>query len=251
MKWLTIILFFLVNVLADAGVADVITITDLNADSSPSSDLEGVLEGSPVSAASSFAITSPPLALALGPQLLATYLVQDVDLDGDGLFAEDFSFSITFASSDGGIGFSGSGEVFGVGNDRTINPDESFSISVTVLGDTSTTHDVVADGITEIDFQSLRDAGFRVTDTNGSFNFVSVFESNLESESVNNVLTRPFVDPVFQYVDGNRGRFGTVDDWSVQFSTVAVPEPSSMACLGVVLLFFCGKRHRILNGINR
>ena len=65
------------------------------------------------------------------------------------------------------------------------------------------------------------------------------------------MLTRPFVDPVFQYVDGNRGRFGTVDDWSVQFSTVAVPEPSSMACLGVVLLFFYGKRHRILNSINR
>ena len=107
---------------------------------------------------------------------------------------------------------------------------------VSVLGDTSSTHDVNVDGITEIDFESLQDAGFRVEDGNGSSNFISVIE--------NNVLDRPFQNPVFEFVDGNRGRDGTVEDWSVQFSTVAVPEPSTMTFLGMALLFLAGSRRR-------
>ena len=243
MKYLAFALFLLSNVLVAVGGADIITISDLNADSSPNFsstpalELEGVLLGSPVNAGSSFAITSQPLAGQRSSALVATYLVEDVDLDGDGLFTEDFSFSITFASNDiGGVGFSGSGEVFGVGDDFTINPDESFSILVSVLGDTSSTHDVNVDGITEIDFESLQDAGFRVEDGNGSSNFISVIE--------NNVLHRPFQNPVFEFVDGNRGRDGTVEDWSVQFSTVAVPEPSTMTFLGMALLFLAGSRRR-------
>ena len=150
-----------------------------------------------------------------------------MDLDGDGFFDEDFTFSVTFASPTD-VRFSTSREVFGTGSGARIDPGDSFSLTVNVLGDSSATHDVSFDGVTEIAFEALIDAGFDVTDASGTENFIAL------GNSIPLALVRPFVNPSFEYVNGNLGRFGTVTNWSVQFSTSAIPEPGSLAMLGLI-----------------
>ena len=209
-------------VLCASSEASLITISELNADTND--QLEGTLGGSGVDGGSTFSITTTPVTAQVA-STTAEYLVGGVDLDGDGFFGEDFTFSVTFASR-GDVNFSDSREVFGTGPSASISINDSFSLSVTVLSDSSATHDVSFDGVTGIDFQSLEDAGFDVTDASGTENFIAVIE--------NNVFSRPFLNPLFEYVGGNGGRFGTVEEWSVQFSTSAIPEPGSLAIFGLI-----------------
>ena len=224
------------SVVAVASVhADIITISELNADTND--QLEGTLAGPGVNVGSAVSITSVP-TLAQVASTTASYLVQGVDLDGDGLFSEDFEFSITL-SSDDDILFSTSREVFGTGSNATIFLNDSFSVAVDVVSDTSTTHDVSFDGVFEIDFQSLVDANFAVTDSSGTDTFIA--------DADNTVLPRLYVDPLFQYITGgNDGRFGTVEEWSIQFSSAAaVPEPNSFVMLGIAFLSLTSVRRRL------
>ena len=210
------------TVLCASSDANLVTISEMNADTND--ELEGTLGGSGVDGGSAFSITTVPSVTQVA-SAMAEYLVEDVDLDGDGVFDEDFAFSVTFASPDG-VNFSDSREVFGAGPSAVILSDDSISLTVSVLSDSSATHDVSFDGITGIDFQSLQDAGFAVTDAAGTENFIAVIDEN--------ALSRPFVNPVFQYVGGNTGRGGTVEEWSVQFSTTAIPEPGNLAIFSLI-----------------
>lgn len=224
------------SVVAVASVhADIITISELNADTND--QLEGTLAGPGVNVGSAVSITSVPSSAQVA-STTASYLVQGVDLDGDGLFSEDFAFSITLSSPQG-ILFSGTREVFGTGVGAGIDFNESFSIAVNVVSDTSATHDVSFDGVFEIDFESLVDANFAVTDSSGTDTFIA--------DAGNTVLPRLYVDPLFQYVTGgNDGRFGTVEEWSIQFSSAAaVPEPNSFVMLGIGFLALAGSRRRL------
>ncbi len=222
--WLPVFCFFVACVTANASI---VTIADMNADDEGSGNqLEGTLGGTGVGGSSGFSITSGVVSTQ-SSSTSATYLVTDVDLDDDNVFAESFSFSITFASASG-INFSSSQETFGV-DDESVSLNESFSLTFDLLSDSSSTHDVVFDGLSSIDFVSLTGSNFEVTDGSGTETFTSVGGAN--------ALPRLFVDPSFQYVTGgDLTDTGTVEDWSIQFSTQAVPEPATFAMFGVALV---------------
>lgn len=217
---------------ADAAI---ITITAMNADGNPASELEGLLGGSGTNGSSLFAIDTSPSAVA-SVSVNADYTVDNVDIDNDGTFAESFSFRVTFASPEN-IDFQTSLESMGLGNNEVIDVDESFSMTFSVLSDTSVTHDVRFDGMSAIDFISMSDSA---VDVNGT-----VVELNGGSTPLPSLVVNPTF--TFQLGSGETAfDSGTFEDWDIQFSTAAVPEPSHFALLPLLgMSVVVGRRRKL------
>jgi hypothetical protein len=202
------------------SLAGLITVSELNADSD-TGDLEGLPGGDGLGGSLSILGTTPT-ASGLSA-ITVNYRLSNVDIDGDGTFAESFDFSITFDNASVGddifgsqstIDFGSTRETFGIGANEEFDPGEAFRLSGSVLSDTSATHDVSFDGFTSIDFVSL--TGTITTDTD---TFTAV--------AGDNPLT-PDGDVTIVFLEGTGSEGGPVEDWGVQFSTTAVPEPSSL-----------------------
>ena len=197
-----------------------ISISDMNADSD-SGQLEGTLAGTAINGTSTFAITAAPSIDASSPTF-ADYTVSGVDLDGDNSFSESFSFRITFSSSSN-INFSSTRETLGV-NDETFDLGESFNMSLSILSDSSLTHEVSFTGFSTLDFISLTGTDLSVTSAGGNTT-VTLLAGNTD-------LGGFFTDPTFTYANtGNLTNSGTFEDWSLAFSTSPVPEPQEVAIL--------------------
>ena len=205
--------------LVQSSFAGLITVSDLNADSD-AGELEGLPGGDGLGGSLSILGTTPTSGLSA---IIVNYRLSNVDIDGDGAFTESFDFSITFDNATTGDDIFGSGstidfgstrETFGIGANEEFDPGEAFRLSGSVLSDSSDTHDVSFDGFTSIDFVSL--TGTIATDID---TFTAV--------AGNNALT-PDGDVTLVFLAGAGSEGGPIEDWGVQFSTSAVPEPSSL-----------------------
>ncbi|WP_160168091.1 PEP-CTERM sorting domain-containing protein [Rhodopirellula sallentina] len=235
-----------VLLLAAECQSSVITIVDMNADGNPSSgaELEGTVGGNGTDGTSSFAINTAPSSVQVG-STSARFTVSNVDLNDDNSFNESFVFDLTF-SSPNDINFTTSLETMGLGGDGQITLGESFTMTFDIVSDTSATHDVVFDGVSEVDFINLADTDLSITSMSGGTTITLVGGST--------PLGGLYVNPTFEYSNtGDLADSGTFEDWSVQFSTItatAVPEPSSLALLGVIAGVVTLRNRRRLAKVN-
>ena len=220
----------------EAASASIISISGMNADSD-SSELEGSLGGNGSDGTSVLSISTGPATVA-STSTFADYTISNVDLDDDSVFAENFSFRITFSSSSGnGVNFIDSREVFGIDGESSDNENfdigESFTMAFSILSDSSLTDDVVFDGMSELDAVNLSGATVGITSSSGN--------ANITMAGVSTSLGGLFLDPTFTL---STAFSGTIEDWSIQFSTSAIPEPSSALLVGMTALFVCFLRRR-------
>ncbi|EMI57345.1 PEP-CTERM bacterial domain protein [Rhodopirellula sallentina SM41] len=166
-------------------------------------------------------------------------------MNDDNSFNESFVFDLTF-SSPNDINFTTSLETMGLGGDGQITLGESFTMTFDIVSDTSATHDVVFDGVSEVDFINLADTDLSITSMSGGTTITLVGGST--------PLGGLYVNPTFEYSNtGDLADSGTFEDWSVQFSTItatAVPEPSSLALLGVIAGVVTLRNRRRLAKVN-
>lgn len=213
--------------------AGLITVMDMNADSDVG-DLLGSPGNDGLGGALSILSVTPTTGAA---SVTATYRLADVDIDGDGNFNESFDFSITIDNAADGlfgsstVDFQNSRDRFGIGGNEEFDPDESFRMSGAIISDTSATHAVTFDGFTAIEFESL----------SGTIN---VDGRSFTAGSGNNALT-PDGEETFAFSSGSDG--GPIVDWSVQFSTTAVPEPGSLLTCWLVIGLLIRPRREATN----
>lgn len=203
-----------------------ISMLAINADNDGSA-IEGTFAGNGTSASSAYSFLAGPSAEAVA-STFADYAVSGVDIDGDNIFEESFSFRISFSSATN-INFSASLETLGAG-DESLSLNESFALSVEVLNDSSLSHDVQFDGFSSLDFISLSGTDLGISSTSGN----TVIAASAGDTSLGGL----FIDPTVSYLNsGNITNIGSLEDWSIQFSTSPVPEPSSIAfVLGITTL---------------
>ena len=211
-----------------------ILISDMNADVSGS--LEGSLSGSGTNGSSAFDIDSTPSVDQVA-STFADYTVTGVDIDGNASFTENFSFRITFSSPDD-INFSTTLETMGLGDDELISLNESFTMTISILSDSSATHDVTFDGMTAVDFISMSETDLSIVSSSGN--------STVTLAGGSTPLGGTFFNPTFTYANtGDVSNSGTFEDWNLQFSTSPVPEPNTYALLaGISALGFVMLRRR-------
>ena len=212
--------------------ASIVTIDAMNADGNPASDLEGTLGGSGVDGTSLFSISSAPSSNEIG-STFAAYSVANVDIDDDGAFDDSFTFEISF-SSPNNVNFFSSLESMGLGDNEDIDLGESLTMNVSITSNSSITHNVVFDGFDAFDFISMSEM---TVDVNGT---------DFEILGGNTELGQLFAAPTltFENLTANPFNSGTFEDWSLQFSTQAIPEPTSLATFSIAL-FIVGRRRRI------